>query len=309
MAIIKTTPGTLEKGLRTEFMRAFDVSGEGARERIQRLATVVPSTAPFEKYEWLGEVPAVKEFLDERDVGDLSQTDFVVNNKTWESTLLVDRNQVMDSRLTGLGIRLTQMAGRAAWHPVKLLYETLRDNGTGYDGVSLFNDAHPARGEQTATQDNLLAGTGVTVSAFKTDLQNAIAQMGTFVDEAGDPFHMMVDPGQLSLIVPPALEFIAREAVEATIIANTSNVLSGIIGEIVVVPGNILTDTNDWYLLNGGGQGGVKALVFQDREPMMFEALESGDEAFMKKVWKYGTFARYNCAPFMWQFAVKTTNA
>ena len=180
-------------------------------------------------------------------------------------------------------------------------------NGNGYDGAALYSNAHPARGEQLAAQDNLLAGTGTTVAALKADIQTAIARLNEFVDEANDPFHTMIDPADLVVVVPPALEFPMREAVEATIIANTTNVLSGIIGRVMVAPGQTLVDSNDWYLFHNGNP--VRALIFQERDAMEFTELTTGDQAFDQEVFKFKARARYECAPGMWQNTVKTTNA
>lgn len=295
----------LEKGLRAEFIRT--VLSNKLAALLPQLAMIAPSNAKEEKYAWFGESPQMEELKDQRKYSGLSEGSFTIVNKTWANGMQVRKEEIDDDQIGVIKSRVQRLAQRAARHPAKLLFEVLEDNPVGYDGVSLFNDAHPVRGKESGTQDNLLAGTGVTVSALKTDLGTAAAQMGNFEDEAGEPFFEMLDPSELVVMCGPTLNVPMREALTATIISNTTNVLGSVIsGGLVINP--LLADSNDWYLMNVGDA--VKLLVFQAREALSFEAQEKGTDSFMdRRVYKYGANARYNAGPGMWQYGVKTTNA
>lgn len=295
---------SLEKGLKASFFKAL---AEQPDPIAPKIATIVSSDSDSEKYGWLGDLPGVSEFVDERKVTGLSEASYTVTNKKWELTLGVKRDHISDDKLGFLPLRIQSMAQAHAQHPDQLLIETLvaGTTGTGYDGYAFFGDAHPARGAQTATQDNLLAGTGVTLATLKADFAAAKAAMMSFKDEGKLPFHRRLDPRQLFMVVPPAVETVALELVNATMISSTSNVL---VGAANVIVDGLLSDANDWYLLYCGYP--IKPLVFQDREPIEFGSLEGATEqGFNREIYEYGTRARYNAGYGLWQCAVKTVNS
>ncbi|MCH7839937.1 MAG: Mu-like prophage major head subunit gpT family protein [Planctomycetes bacterium] len=66
-----------------------------------------------------------------------------------------------------------------------------------------------------------------------------------------------------------------------------------------------LTDASKWYLLKTDGV--VRPFIFQDREPVEFNALEGdSDEGFKREKYLYGARARYALSYGLWQFAVRT---
>ena len=66
-----------------------------------------------------------------------------------------------------------------------------------------------------------------------------------------------------------------------------------------------LTDLSKWYLLKNDGV--IRPFIFQDREPIEFNALtESSEEGFKREKFLYGVRARYRMAYGYWQFAVRT---
>jgi phage major head subunit gpT-like protein len=174
-----------------------------------------------------------------------------------------------------------------------------------YDGTAFFGNSHTARADEGSAQDNLLAGTGTTTSAFAADLSSSKAAMLGFLDEAGEPFHGDGVVG-LTCVVPVELEKVAREVLGASMISNTSNVAHQGMAELIVSPR--LSDANDWYLCRT--DAAAKALIFQDRQPVEFEALEgSSDAGFSRRQYQYGVSARYNVGYGFWQSATKTVNS
>lgn len=295
----------LTKGLRGEFIQAF----VGAPTVLPKLATVAPSDKSSETYGWLGDVPAMREFVDERVVGGFTDTSYTITNKTWESTIDIKRSEIEDDQTKKLPVRINDLAARAKQHADELLYTALVNGTTenGYDAYDFFGTAHPIRGKQTATQSNLLTGTGTTVAALKEDFKAALAAMKNFKDEHAKPFF----PGGimasgLIAIVPPGIEFEVREALNSTLINNTSNALQGAVGEVLVSPW--FSDTNDWYLLYTAMP--VKPLIFQDRVGIEFsQMLWDNETGFLRETGYFGVRGRYNVGYGLWQCAVKTTNA
>ena len=299
----------LTKGLRAEFLRRTMEPGPLAL--IQKLATIVPSSAASETYAWFGEVPQMEELKDQVKYSGFSEATYSITNKEFASGIKVRRAEVMDDQIGIIMTRVRQLADRATKFPLKQLFDLMNNAqsatlGLGYDGVAFFHDAHPARGKQTAAQDNLLAGSGVTVAALKTDIGTAIKQMKSFKDEANEPFHELIDPRQLVIVCGPELEQVMREAMNAAIISQTSNLLVGQVGELIV--NQRFTGTNDWDLLYTGDA--IKPFVLQEREALSFtEQTDGDDDSFDRLVWKYRAYRRGNAGYGMWQNAVRTTNA
>lgn len=300
MAIINT--GLLTKGLRSEFFRRFDETAV----RFQDLSTRIESNSDSETYRWLGSVPRMREWGTGRVARGLRTESYSVENLKYEATLEVDRDEIADDKTGQIRIRIGELAERAATHKDYLIAQLLINGGTtgfnSYDGVSFFNDSHESG--ESGTQDNDLTTEAAdqndpTVAEFKTALKAAIEAMIGFKDEQGDP--MSLSATGLVCIVPTTIYLTALEAVSATVISSTSNVLEGA-ARIIAFPW--LTDASVWYLLKIDGM--IRPLIFQDREPVEFTALtEESDEGFRREKFLYGVRARYRMTYGYWQYAVR----
>ena len=301
MAIINT--GLLTKGLRSEFFQRF-----GAVPTFyQDLSTRIPSTSDHETYRWLGTVPQMREWGTGRIAKGLRTESYSVENLKYEATLEVDRDEIADDQTGQIRIRVAELAERAATHKDYLIGRLLvvgtAAEAAGYDGAPFFSAGHVSG--QSGAQDNDLAAeasdaTSPTSEEFKAALKQAIAQMLTFKDDQGQP--MPLTAGGLVCVVPPMLYFTALEAVQASMLNSTSNVLQGI-ARVVAFPW--LADASTWYLLKTDGV--IRPFIFQDREPVEFNALtEDSEEGFKREKFLYGVRARYRMAYGYWQHAVRT---
>lgn len=301
MAVINT--GLLTKGLRSEFFNRFGAT----RTHFGELATRIVSTSDHETYRWLGTVPKLREWGSGRLTQGLRSESYSVSNLKYEATIEVDRDEIADDQTGQIRLRVAELAQRAATHKDYLIAQLLIGGETSgnnsYDGVSFFNGAH-ASGE-SGSQDNLLTASAQvedapTVSEFKEALKAAIGAMLSFKDDQGEP--MLIDTTGLVCVVPPTMLFTATEAINSTVVDNTSNALAGI-AKVVSMPW--LTDLSKWYLLKTDGV--VRPFIFQDREPIEFSALsEDSEEAFRREKFLYGVRARYRMTYGYWQYAVRT---
>jgi len=301
MAVINT--GLLTKGLRSEFFNRF----EATKTHYQDLATRIVSTSDQETYRWLGTVPQVREWGTGRLAKGLRSESYSVENLKYEATLEVDRDEISDDQTGQIKLRIGELAQRAATHRDYLISQLLIDGETAgnnsYDGVTFFGTTHESG--ESGQQSNLLTfdaadPDSATVDEFKESLKAAISQMLGFKDDQGEP--MLVSTTGLACIVPPTLLFTATEAINASIIDNENNVLQGI-ARVISLPW--LTDQSKWYLTKTDGV--VRPFIFQDREPIEFNALaEDSDEGFRREKFLYGVRARYRMAYGYWQFAART---
>jgi len=302
VAVINT--GLLTKGLRSEFFDRF----EGMATYYQDLATRVPSTSDSETYKWLGTVPKMREWGNGRLAKGLRTESYSVENYKYESTIEVDRDEIADDQTGQIRIRVGELAQRAATHKDYLTSQLLMNGAASgynsYDGVTFFNDAHESG--DSGSQDNDLTYAAAagdnqpTTDEFKGAMKQAIAQMLAFKDDQGEPLPMSTNG--LVCVVPPTMLFTALEAINATVINQTSNVLEGA-ARVIALPW--LTSVTTWYLLKTDGV--VRPFIFQDREPVEFGALaEESEDGFKREKLLFGVRARYRMTYGYWQYAVRT---
>lgn len=286
-------PNLLEDGLKTVFFEALD-SAIGEYERV---ATVVDSSNDEESYPWLGAVPGMREFKDERMPLGLLEHDFSIKNKTWESSIAIERSAIEDDKYGQIKLRVQSLARESKRHIDELVF-TLLKNGFAancYDGQYFFDTDH-SEGD-SGTQSN--KGTSALDAA---SLQAAITAMMKYKDDRGKLLGITPD----LLVVPPDLQWTAMELLESTYWPGSqanhkmaANVLKGKL-DLLVSP--YLTDSNDWFVLST--KGIVKPIILQNRVPVEFSALEGNSESgFMRDQYIYGVRARYNVGYGLWQMA------
>lgn len=301
MAVISS--GLLTKGLRSEFFNRINAT----RTHFQDLSTRIVSTSDREQYRWLGTVPKVREWGSGRLAQGLRSESYSVENLKYEATIEVDRDEISDDQTGQIRIRVSELAQRAATHKDFLISQLLIDGETAgnnsYDGVSFFNVAHISG--DSGQQSNLLTAQSVstdapTVDEFKDALKESIGAMLAFKDDQGEP--VLISETGLVCAVPPTMLFTASEAINSTVVGNETNVLHGI-ARVITLPW--LTDKSKWYLMKTDGV--VRPFIFQDREPIEFNALaEDSDEGFKREKFLFGVRGRYRMAYGYWQFAVRT---
>ena len=294
MSLTKSdVPKLLEDGLKTVFFDALDATiGD-----YERLTTIVPSESDEESYPWLGAVPGMREFKDERMPLGLLEHSYSIRNKTWESSIAVERSAIEDDKYGQIKLRVTSLAREAKRHMDELIFSLLRNGfaNTCYDGQNFFDTDH-ASGE-SGTQSN--KGTAALSAAA---LQTAITTMMKYKDDRGKFLGVMPD----LLVVPPDLQWTAMELLESTYWPeasasekNADNVLKGKL-DLLVSP--YLTDSNDWFVFCT--KGVIKPVILQSRTPIEFAALEADSESgFMRDQYIYGVRARYNAGYGLWQMA------
>lgn len=251
----------LEKGLRAAFEEAY--KGTLAREylmQILSIMTMVPSNASSENYAWLGDFPKVREWIGDRKAGMLKDYGYAIKNKNWIEAISVHENELADDQMGAILPRAQMLGQVLAEFPMELVADFLI-NGTSnlaYDGVAFFSNASGDR-----TNDNLLAGTGITLAQVKADIATARAAMMKFTSDTGRVLGLKMD----TIVCAPELESTMLEAVTAAgvVVAGqgtTVNPVSRWIKQVIVLPE--LTDATDWYGLATNYP--IRPFVFQERQ-------------------------------------------
>lgn len=308
MGRLKLHPDQLTPGIRGSLMAAVESNQDIA---LGSLAQEIVSDKNTELYPFMGQSPSMVPMGTETSAGAatvdyaaLTVGSYRLTNITWAAGLVVHREELEDDQSGGLQMRINDLATEAAYRPTKLLYERMvnSDALTCYDGVTFFNNAHPARKNEGGTQDNIIARTGGSTSNFSTDLNTARSAMLGFRAENGELFHKRA-PRRWFAVVPSAMEKPAMEAINAQIISNTSNVqLQGTSVVPIVAPElDYLGNGTDWYLFNG------------DRAPFIYQRRRSpevirdinGSFSFETHQFRYQVNSRFNVGFRFWQDAIK----
>ena len=273
---------------------------------VDALCEMVKSEGDDEKHEWLGQAPQMAEYTGTRVYSEMTATGYTLANVTYDSAVAILRDHLADNRSGSIRKRLMQLVNVATSHAGKLVNSTLTTNANGYDGAALFSNSHLARADEGGTQDNLLAGTGITTATVAADVAAARAALLNFKAENGEPFH---GDGytQMVFVCPPALEKVMREVLSSTLISNTTNVQAGM-GELIVSPRLTATDANDWYAFVTDATR--KPLIFQERQALEADVTAEGSELWkLERKAAFGVSGRYACGAGFWQSAIKTVNA
>ena len=158
------------------------------------------------------------------------------------------------------------------------------------EGVSICSDTHTTNsGASTAAGfDNL-----TTSSLSAVSVTAARIQMRGFRGDVGERLSIMPN----KLIIPPDLYEIAYEIAESEGKIDTANNNANVHkGKYEVSDWEYLTDTNNWFMLDGSAQ--KDSLTWFDRVPLEFAMAEELDTLIAK--WR--AYMRYSCAWWDWRF-------
>src|SRR3990167_2632495 len=175
--MIVHAPSQMLKGIQSTLIEAL--MAMPSRPLLDNAATFIQSNSDLEDYAWLGQVPAMTEFVDEvrfdtfTDEGgggaSPQRTYLRLTNKKFTIGLEINRYNLADEKTGGLRQRVNDMVARALDHCEKQLVDALTQGDTAadpdagggyaYDGVVFFSATHTARGS-SGSQFNLVSYSG-----------------------------------------------------------------------------------------------------------------------------------------------------
>lgn len=277
-----------------------------------QLCTVVPSSGADEEYGLLGAVPAIREWLGDRQFHSVRGAKFTITNKHWESSVAVKKTDIEDDRLALYGPLFEQLAVRAARHPDKLLLSDLVVNATAtacLDGQYFFDTDH-SWGD-SGSQDNdktsaITAAASPTLANFQTALEGALNAMLAFKDDKGELLHddaVLDAQNGMSLMILCPLHYrkVALQAVTKGILVSGGDTNIVIADAQVMATPHVTGNYFDLYRLDAP----IKPYIFQARAPLT-RSMKGMDDAEFKDV-KFMTEARYNVGYGAWWNAVRHT--
>lgn len=212
----------------------------------------------------------------------------VYTHKEFAQGFMVERKFV-DDEMYGVIEKMPKDLARSGRYKVEMDAAAIFDNAftdNGYDSVPLCASNHPLVAGGTCS--NLIEG-----ELSVENLKKAITMLRNVKDEGGKK----VVYKATTLIVPPALEFKAREILNSQLIAdsesNNANSLKGMLDIIVL---DFLTSDTAWFVVDKSRH----ELKFFWRVKMEFKR----DEDFDTLVAKYRGYCRYSLGYSDWRGVV-----
>lgn len=164
MAIL--TPALLS-AMNTVYRRDFQSAYDAAREATfwSNVATMVPSASASNTYGWLGDFPALIEWVGDRTVKDMKAHGYELINKLYEATVGVPRTAIEDDSYGVYSPLMRTMGQAAADHPDKMISELIAAGHSTlcFDGQNFFDTDHPVYPNVDGT------GVAATVSNYDAD--------------------------------------------------------------------------------------------------------------------------------------------
>jgi phage major head subunit gpT-like protein len=294
------------------------VEAEMAGSWASALGVLIPSNQSIETYRWLGLPPQMREWINARQVKGMPIKSFQIENKEYEATLGVDRNEMRFDKTGQLQIRFAEQAQRAAQHWEKITTELIETDGLCYDGQNFFDTDHVMGGENASTYKNELTNSEVaalnvatatapTPDEMKQIIIGMISYQYTFKDNAGEPYNS--GARQFALMVNPNMWGSAIAAVRADRLdasGGNDNVLKTQDFTCRVIVNPRLTSTDVVYMFRTDGV--MKPFILQDAIPPTMEFLgEGSDEAFKFNRYLFGVRATRAAGYGQWAHALKGT--
>jgi len=172
MIINQQNLGILYQGFKANFQQGLSQ----VEPIYERLATTVTSTTRSEKYGWLGKMPRIREWIGDRVVENIAMHDYAITNKSFESTVAVDRDDIDDDQYGVYAPLMTEMGRSVRLFPDELVFQLLLAGWTTacYDGQPFFDADHPVLDESGAEVSVSNDGGGAGAAWFLMDITRAL---------------------------------------------------------------------------------------------------------------------------------------
>lgn len=132
------------QALFTAFVAHLQTMFTGTPTFLDKLATTTTTTTEIVRFPWMGRLPTVRKWIDERKEVGAALKFLDVTPELFELTVGLDKNKIDDDQFGFFSSNiLPQMAMQAAKWPDYDLIDFIRSNPNWSDGVAFFANNHP----------------------------------------------------------------------------------------------------------------------------------------------------------------------
>jgi phage major head subunit gpT-like protein len=246
-----------------------------------------------ETYNWLDNVPALREWIGGRNAKAFTSNGITITNKHFEATLDILIKDMRRDKTGQLRARISELTQRGPAHWASLL-STLIINGEStvcYDGQFFFDTDH-AEGDSGSQSNDITTDisalpaqvhgstTAPSPEEMQQCIQTSITQIHSLVDDKGEP--MNEDANAFHVMVPNGLAVAARSALSAMRAAGPATVdMDGFMITMSVNPR--LTTAGSWTdkFVTTRTDGSVKPLIRQEETTLQMKMKDESSEYAM----------------------------
>jgi phage major head subunit gpT-like protein len=268
---------------------------------VNAVANLFGSDQASETYNFLGQSPAMREWIGGRQAKGFSGQGVTVVNKHYEATIEVAKRDVRRDKTPQIMARVQEFTDRSVTHWASLLSTLLlnAESTVCYDGQFFFDTDHSEG--SSGTQDNDItvdisalpaavhgSATAPSVEEMQQAILKGIAQILSFKDDRGEP--MNENAREFSVVVPVAYYLTALAATSAlTTAALQQNLNPNLIASMRV---NVemnprLTWTDKFAVFRTDSP--IKAFIRQTEQEVELKIKAEGSEfEFDNDAWQFG---------------------
>lgn len=284
---------------------------------INALSMLFTSDQDGEDYKWLGQSPAMREWVGGRNAKGFNENGIRIENKHYEATIEFLLKDLRRDKTPQTMARIRELAARTNSHWASLL-STLIVNGestTCYDGQFFFDTDH-SEGD-SGTQSNDIS---VDISALPAEVHGsvtapspeeaqqavlkAITQIASFVDDRNEPMNEMAQ--NFLVMVPTSLAFAFSNGLSMPRTTGPAEQLP-LNFNVNLAQNTRLSAWTDKFAVFRT-DGGVSPLIRQQETEVQMKAKAEGSEyEFDNDAHQYGVDAWRNVGYGYWQHACLVT--
>lgn len=288
---------------------------------VDGVSNLFQSNQEIETYPFLGQSPAMREWIGGRHAKGLSGNSLQIANKDYEATLDIEIKDLRRDKTGQIQARVSEFVDRSISHWASLL-STLIINApstTCYDGQYYFDTDHSEGGSGAQSNDisvdistlpTVVAGTvtAPSVEEMQQSILLGIAQILGFKDNQGEP--MNENASQFLVIVPVSLYLTAISAVKTASATSALNnnmnpaLIEGLQISVQMNPRLTWTDSFAVFRTDSPIKGLIRQTEFDGGIKMKDE---NSEYAFDNRAIQIGIEASRNVGYGYWQRACYVT--
>lgn len=276
-----------------------------------------------EAYNWIGQTPAMREWIGGRQPKGFTGQGVTIVNKHYESTLEIKRKDARRDKTGQIRARLGEWADRGTTHWASLVSALIVAGAaaTCYDGQYFFDTDHVEG--QSGAQSNKIsvdistlpaavhgAVAAPSVEEMQQSILAGIVQILSFVDDRGEPMNenaqefVVMVPAGLSMVAFAAVSGLATAALQQNL---NPNLLKNFRVSVVV---NVRLTIAGWVdkFVVFRTDSPVKALIRQSEQEVELKMKAEGSEfEFDNDAWQFGLDGWRGAGYGHWQRACQVT--
>lgn len=282
---------------------------------VDSISNYFTSDQESETYKWLGQVPAMREWIGGRHAKGFLENGVTIQNKHFEATLEVLVREMQRDKTGQIMVRVDELADRTNAHWAKLLSELVAEGESRvcYDGQYFFDTDH-AEGASGAQSNKLSVDIselpaivhGSPANPSVEELQLAVLKciqgLYSFKDDQGEPLNE--NAREFLVMVPTSMWHSAKSATAAPMLVNGQSNIVQVLDEVkvMVTQNPRLTWTDKFVVFRTDGS--IKPFIRQEEEPVVLKAVAEGSQLeFNEDKHHYGIDTWRNVGYGFWQHA------